>query len=110
MTRYMLTQYPNKNSGHQREGKKGDRNNKKGYDPKSEDKDNATGTTGTTGAHVGDVTTPKDSTAPSSKASIGDHVLESTEHSFRPTRSVENLLEAHPIDDDIYGDTNPCDM
>ena len=42
MARYISTQYPNKNSDHQRKGKKGDLNEKKGDDPKFEDKDNIT--------------------------------------------------------------------
>ena len=66
MVRYMSTQYPNKNSGIQRKGKKRDRNEKKGDDPKSEDKDN--NTIDTEGAHVGDATTPKDSAFSSGEA------------------------------------------
>ena len=50
MARYLSTQYPNKNTSHQRKGKKGDINGKKGDDPKSEDKDS--NTAGTAGAHV----------------------------------------------------------
>ena len=61
MARYMSTQYPSKNSGYQCKDKKGDRNRKKGDDRKSEDKDS--NAKGTIGAHVGDVTTPEDSTA-----------------------------------------------
>ena len=61
MARYMSTQYPNKNPGHQRGGKKGDINRKQGDDPKYKDKDN--NATGTADAHVGDVTAPRDSTA-----------------------------------------------
>ena len=69
MTRYMSTQYPNKNSGHQRKGKKGDINRKKGDGPKSEDKDN--NATSTTGAHVEDYTTPEISAAPSRRGEGG---------------------------------------
>ena len=72
----MSTQYPNKNLGHQRDSKKGDRNGKKGDAPKSKEKDN--NATGTAGEHVGDVTTPEDSTAPSGGSSIGAHILEAT--------------------------------
>ena len=74
MARYMSTQYPNKNSGHQQTDKKGDINRKKRDDLKSEDNDN--NTTGFSGAHVGDATTPEDSTASSGEASTGAHVLE----------------------------------
>ena len=50
MARYLSTQYPNKNSVHQRKGKEGVRNGKKEDDPKSEDKDS--NTAGPSGAHV----------------------------------------------------------
>ena len=77
MVRYISIQYPNKNSGHQRKGKKGDINGKKGNDPKSKDKDS--NTTGTTGIHIGDAITPEDSATFSGGASISAHVLEATE-------------------------------
>ena len=86
----MSTQYPSKNSSHQQKDKKGNRNEKKEDDSRSRDKDN--NTTGTAGAHVGDVTTPKNSTAPSREVSIDIHVLEATEQPSRLTRSVEDLL------------------
>ena len=53
---------------------------KKGDDSKSEDKDSTT--TGTAGAHVGEVTTPQYSTTPSKGASIGAHVSEIAELAF----------------------------
>ena len=108
MTRYMSTQYPNKNPGHQPNGRTEDKNGKKGDDLKPEDKDN--NATGTVGAHVGDVTTPEDSTAPSSEFSIGTQVSEVTKRLSWPTQSIEDLLEAYFIDDAIWGGTNPCDM
>ena len=43
MARYLLTQYPNKKSANQRNGKMGDKN--KGDDPKSKDKDSIIGDT-----------------------------------------------------------------
>ena len=73
MARYLSTQYLNKTIGHQRDEKR-DKNGKKGNDSKPEDKDN--NTTGTTGAHIGEVTTPEDFTAPSDGSSIGAHVAE----------------------------------
>ena len=82
MAKYLSTQYPNKTIGHQRD-KKGDNNGKKGNDSKPEDKDN--NTTGTAGAHVGEVTTPEDSTAPSNGSSIGDHISEVVDHKFWPS-------------------------
>ena len=54
--------------------KKGDKNKKKGDEPKSEDKDN--NNTGTAGAHVGETRMPQDSNAPSNGSSIGAHVSE----------------------------------
>ena len=108
MARYMSMQYPNKNPGHQRNCRKGDRNKKKGDDPKYVDKDiNATGTTG---AHIEDITTPEDSTTPSGGSSIGAHVSEVTEQLFWPTQFVEDMLGVHSIGDAIWGGTNPCDV
>ena len=57
MTRYLSTQYLNKNIVHQCSGKEEDKNGKKGDDSKPEDKDN--NTTGTVGAHVVEVTNLK---------------------------------------------------
>ena len=69
---------------------------------------NKGGTTmGTAGAHIGEVTTPQDSTASSDESSIGAHVSEIVELAFCPTRSVEELLVAHPVDDAIWSHTNP---
>ena len=76
IARYMSTQYPNKNPGCQCNGKKGDRYRTKEHNPKSKEKDN--NAIGTTGAHVGEVTTPEDSIAPSGRSSIGTHVSEAT--------------------------------
>ena len=108
MARYLSSQYPNKNSAPQREGKKEDRNRKKGDDPKAGDKDN--NTTGTAGAHDWDTTTPEDSNASSGGASKGAHVLEATGQLSQPTRSVEEILGTHPIGDDLWGGTNPSDV
>ena len=107
MATYMSTQYPNMNPGYQRNGKRGIRT-KKGDDPKSEDKDN--NTTGTASVHVEDVTTPEDSIAPSGRSSIGAHIWEVAKHKSPPTRSVEDLLGAHCIDDAIWGHTDPNDV
>ena len=74
-------------------------NSKKGDNSKSEDKDSTT--TGTAGTHVGEVTTPQDSTAPSKGVRIGAQVSEMSQPTFCPDRSVEDLLAAHPIDDAI---------
>ena len=104
MARYMSTQYLNKNID-QRSSKKGDRNRKKGDDPKSKEKNN--NATGTVGAHVWDVITPKDST---SGSSIGTHVSEATKQPSHPTQSVEDLLGAYSIDDAIRDRTNLWDV
>ena len=108
IVRCMSTQFSNKDPGHQRNIKKGDTNRKKGDDPKPEDKDN--NATGTVGAHVGDITTPEDSIAPSGGSSIGVHVLEVTKQPSRPTQSVEDLSKAYSIDDAIWGGTSTCDV
>ena len=106
MARYLSTQYNNKVPNNPRD-KKGDRNSKKGDDSKPEDSD--TTTSGTAGAHI-EGTTPQDSTAPSEGASIGAHVSETSQQTFRPARSVEELLAAHPVDDAIWSRTNPSDV
>ena len=107
MARYLLTQYPNKTIGRQR-NKKGDRNGKKGDDPRPEDKDN--NTTGTVDAYIGKVITPEDSTTSSNGSSISAHVSEVAKHKFWPAQSIEELLGVHPIDDDIWGCTDPSDV
>ena len=56
---YMSTQYPNKNSANQCEGKKRDRNRKKEDNPKSEDK--YSNTACTAGAQVGNATPHEES-------------------------------------------------
>ena len=66
--------------------KKGDKNRKKGDEPKSEDKDN--NNTGTAGAHVRETTTPTDSNAPSDGSSIGAYVSEVAEPNAWPTQCV----------------------
>ena len=86
---------------------KGDK--KKGDGLKSEDKDSNTGAT--TGAHFEDTTTPKESTAPSGGASIGTHVSETNGQSSGPSRTVEDILEAHLIsNDNFWVGINPGDM
>ena len=80
---------------------------KKSEDSKPEDSD--TTTSGTAGAHI-EGTTPQDSTAPSKGASIGAHVSETSQQTFRPAWSVEELLAAHPVDDAIWSHTNPSDV
>ena len=107
MARYLSTQYANNKPTNQRGGKKGDK--RKGDDSKSEDKDSNTG--GTAGAHVEDTTTTEESTAPSGGASIGAHVLETNQESSRPSRTVDEILGAHPMGgDEFWGNTNPGDV
>ena len=100
---YLSIQYPNNKPVNQRKNKQ-----RKGYDPKSEDKDNIMG--GTAGAHVEDTTTNKDTTAPSGGASLGGHVSETSQETFRPSRTVETILGAHPIDITFWDNTNPADV
>ena len=80
---------------------------KKGEDSKPEDSD--TTTSSTAGAHI-EGTTPQDSTAPSEGASIGAHVSGIAQPIFRPTRSVKELLAAHPVNDAIWSRSNPRDV
>ena len=107
MARYLSTQYPNKTIGHQSD-KKGDKNRKKVDDSKPENKDN--NITGTAGAHIGEVTTPEDSTAPSDVSSIDAHVLEVAKHNCLLALLVEDLLEAHIINDATWGHIHPSDV
>ena len=88
------------------EAKKEDK--RKGDDTKSEDKDSNTG--GTAGAHVEDTTINKNSTASSGGASLGAHVLETNQAPFRPSRMVDEILGAYPMNDDFWGNTNPTDV
>ena len=89
--RYLFTQYPNSKTSNQRKNKQ-----RKGDDPKSEDKDNTTG--GNAGAHVEDTTTTnEDTTAPSGGANLDAHVSETKQATSHPTRTVEEILGAHPI-------------
>ena len=106
MARYLSTQYNNKVTNNPRD-KKGGRYSKKSDDSKPEDSN--TTTSGTAGAHI-EGTTPQDSTAPSEGASIGAHVSETSQRTFRLARSVEELLAAHPVDDAIWSHTNPSDV
>ena len=107
MSRYLSTQYPNNKPAHQRGSKKG--NKRKGDNSKSEDNNSNTG--GTASAHVEDTATPEDSTAPNGGASIVAHVLEINQESYRPSRTIDDILGAHPMDgDDFWGNTNPGDV
>ena len=56
------------------------------YDPKPEDKDNAT--SGTAGTYVEDSTPSEDTTAPSREASLGAHVLETSRATSPPPRTA----------------------
>ena len=87
-------------------GKKGDI--RKGGDSKSEDKDSNTGCS--TGAHVEDTTTNEDTTAPNRGACLGAHVLEKNQAPSRPSRTIDEILRAHPVNDDFWGNTNPTDV
>ena len=57
---------------------------------------------GTTGVHFEDTTTNKNTTAPSGEASLGAYVSETNQATSRPSRTVEEILGAHPIDDTFY--------
>ena len=73
-----------------------------------EDKDN--NNTCNTGAHVGETTTPQDSSTPSNGLSIGAHVYEVTKPDVWPAQSIQDILAAHPIDDSIWSHPNVCDF
>ena len=104
--RYLSTQYLSNKPTNQRGSIKGKK--RKGDDPKPEDKDNITG--GTTGAHVEDTTTNENTTALSGGAILSAHVSETIQATSPPSRIVEEILGAHPIDDNFWGNTNPADV
>ena len=107
MARHLSTQYPNNKPANQCNGKKGDKS--KGDNPKSEDKDSNMGDTA--GAHIGDTTTTEESIASSGGASIGIHVSETNVQSSCSSSTVEEILRAHPMnDDDFWGGTTPGDV
>ena len=106
MARYLSTQYLNNKPANQRGGKKGDK--RKGDDSKSEDKDSNMG--GTAGAHIEDTTTNEASTAPSGGASLETHILEKKQVPSRQLRTVDEILGAHSVNDDFWGNTNPPDV
>ena len=106
MARYLSTQYPNNKPANQRGGNKG--NKRKGDDPKSEDKDS--NTNGAAYAHVEDTTTNDDTTAPSGGASLGAHVSETNQVLSCPSHTVDEILEAYPINDDFWNNTKPTDV
>ena len=108
MARYLSAMSSIKSANNPRDNKKEDKNGKKDNEPKSEDKDN--NTIGTAGAHVGETTTPKDSNAPSDGSSIGAHVSEVDEPGTRLTRSVQEILATHAIDDPIWDYTDAYDV
>ena len=107
MARYLSIQYPNNKPAHQCGDKRRDK--RKGDDSKSKDKDSDTGVTA--GANVEDTTTTEESTASSGAPSIGAHISETNVQSFYSLRTVEEILQAHPMnDDDFWGDTKPTDV
>ena len=104
MARYLSTQYFNNKLTNQRGGKKRDK--KKDDEPKSEDKDSITG--GTVGVYVEDTTTTEESTVLNRTPSIGANVSETNVQSSNSSCALEEILGAHPIDnDDFWGNTNP---
>ena len=49
-------------------------------------------------------------TAPSGGASLGAHVSEISQATSRPSHMVEEILGAHPIDNNFWENTNPADV
>ena len=101
--RYLSTQYPNNKPTNQGGGNK--ENKRKGDDPKSEDKDSNAG--GTAGENIEDTTTNEDTTAPSKGASLGAHVSKTNQALSRQSRTVDEILGAHPVNNDFWDNTNP---
>ena len=106
MARYLSSQYPNNKLANQRGGNKG--NKRKRDDSKSEDNNSNTG--GTTGAHVEDTTINEDSTAPSGGASLEAHISERNQALSCQSRTVDEILGAHPVNDAFWDNTNSIDV
>ena len=98
VAQYLSIQYANNKPTNQRNSKKGDTN--KGDDPKSEDKNSNTGDTA--GVHVGDTTITEESTPPSGGPSIGAQILETNVQLSRLLCTMEEILGAHPMNDDDF--------
>ena len=81
---------------------------RKGDDSKSEGKDSNTG--GTAGAHVEGTTMNEDSTTSSGGTSLGTSVSETNQVSSRLSRTVDEILGEHPVNDDFWDNTNPTDV
>ena len=81
----------------------------KGDNSKFEDKHS--NTDGTAGAHVEDTMTTEETTASSRAPSISGHISETNVQSSRSPCTMEEILGAHPINDDgFWGNTNPTDV
>ena len=74
----------------------------------SEDKNNTT--IGTVGAHVEDNTTNEDTTAPSGEANLGVRISETNQTTSPTSHTVEQILGAHPTNDDFWKNTNSTDV
>ena len=95
---YLSTQYPNTKPANQRKGNK--RNKRTGDDTKSENKDS--NTDGTAGAHIEDTTTNENTTA--------THVSETSQATSCASRTEEEILGAHPVDDNFWDNIDPADV
>ena len=72
------------------------------------DKDIITG--GTASAHVEDTTINENTTAPKGETSLSAHVSETSQVMSRPSRMVKEILGVHPIDDNLWDNTNSADV
>ena len=48
--------------------------------------------------------------APSEGASLGAHISEINQALFRQLRTIDELLGAHPVNNDFWDNTNPTDV
>ena len=104
MARYLSTQYPNNKLANQRRGKMRDK--KKGDDPESKEKDCDIGSTAS--VYVDNTTTTEEFSAPSGAPSIAVHVSETNVQLSSSPHTMEEILGAHPMnDDDFWDNTNP---
>ena len=64
----------------------------------------------TASAHVENTTTNEDTTTPSGGASLDNHVLEKNQVLSCPSQTVNEILGAHPVNDDFWDNSNPTDV
>ena len=79
-------------------------------DDEAKYEDNNNNNTYTAGAHVGETAASQDSSTTSDVLSIGANVSDVTKHIVQPTRYMQDISAAHPVNDPIRDHPNACDV